>query len=58
MYILVVVSFFIQMFDIYLDARQRKTYKIKDLPKEFTEGYQLSDEIDRKLKKGIYEPKQ
>jgi hypothetical protein len=56
LYCFVAVAFAIAMFDIYLDLRQRQTYKIVDLPAEFTEGYNLSDEIDRKLKKGQYAP--
>ena len=52
-----VVSTLLQLFDLYLDLRQMRTYKIDSLPSEFTEGYELSDKIDRKLKKGKYEPK-
>lgn len=32
------------------------TYRNKELPSEFTEGYELADQIDRRLKKGQYEP--
>lgn len=52
-----VVSTLIQLFDIYLDLRQKRKYLNLDLPEQFYEGYRLSDEIDRKHKKGVYEPK-
>jgi hypothetical protein len=56
MIVLLVVSTLIQLFDIYLDFRQMATYRNKELPSEFTEGYELADQIDRRLKKGQYEP--
>ena len=33
-----------------------QTYKMVDLPDEFIEGYNLADAIDRKYKKGDYDP--
>ena len=52
-----IVSTLIQLFDVYLDWRQKQTYKIKELPSEFEEGFNLSDAVDRKYKKGVYEEK-
>lgn len=43
MYCLIGVSFLIQMFDVYLDMRQKKTYKHTELPTEFEYGYKLAD---------------
>lgn len=47
----------IQLFDIYLDLRQKRKYLNLNLPEQFFEGYRLSDEVDLKHKKGKYEPK-
>jgi hypothetical protein len=55
---LVGVAFLIQMFDIYLDTLRLATYKIKQLPPSFKEGYKLSDAIDQRLGKGDYEIKE
>jgi hypothetical protein len=54
MIVLLVVTTLIQLFDIYLDLRQKRKYLLKDLPEQFHEGFKLSDEVDQRLKKGKY----
>lgn len=54
MIVFLVVSTLIQIFDVYLDLRQRSMYKIEQLPTSFTDGFNLSDAVDKELKLGPY----
>jgi len=53
----IVISTLVQLFDIYLDFRQKRMYLKTDLPEQFHAGFKLSDQVDRKHMKGNYQPK-
>jgi hypothetical protein len=56
MVVFVVLSTLLQLFSIYLDFRQKAQYKNQTLPVDFEHGFQLSDDIDRRMQKGFYDP--
>jgi hypothetical protein len=58
MIVCIVVSTLVQLFDVYLDFRQKRMYLKTDLPEQFHEGYKLSDQVDKKLRKVNYLPKE
>jgi hypothetical protein len=58
MIVCIVVSTLVQLFDVYLDFRQKRMYLKTDLPEQFHEGYKLSDQVDKKLQKGNYLPRE